>query len=75
VDGCERVWAIADEDQERENAEKTSAVHFLRFELDENMRRALKQGAGLSAGVDHPNYRASVGVAPAVRDCLVNDLA
>jgi hypothetical protein len=75
VEGCERVWAIADEDLERENADKTSAVHFLRFELDENMRRALKQGAGLSAGVDHPNYRASVGVAPAVRDCLVNDLA
>ncbi len=75
VDGCERVWAIADEDLERENEEKTSAVHFLRFELDENMRRALKQGAGLSAGVDHPNYRASVSVAPAVRDCLVNDLA
>jgi hypothetical protein len=75
VDGCERVWAIADEDLERENADKTSAVHFLRFELDENMRRALKQGAGLSAGVDHPNYRASVSVAPAVRYCLVNDLA
>ena len=75
VEGCERVWAVADEDLERANEEKTSAVHFLRFELDENMRRALKQGAGLSAGVDHPNYRASVGVAPAVRDCLVNDLA
>jgi hypothetical protein len=75
VDGCERVWAIADEDLERANEEKTSAVHFLRFELDENMRHALKQGAGLSAGVDHPNYRACVAVAPAVRDCLVNDLA
>ena len=75
VDGCERVWAIADEDLERENAEKTSAVHFLRFELDEKMRRALKQGAGLAAGVDHPNYRAGAGVAPEVRDCLVNDLA
>jgi hypothetical protein len=75
AEGCARVAAIADEDLERENEAKTSAVHFLRFELDENMRRALKQGAGLSAGVDHPNYRASVGVAPAVRDCLVNDLA
>ena len=75
VDGCERVWAIADEDLERENADKTSAVHFLRFELDEKMRRALKQGAGLAAGVDHPHYRAGAGVAPEVRDCLVNDLA
>ena len=75
VEGCDRVWAIADEDLERENEDKTSAVHFLRFELDEHMRRALKQGAGLAAGVDHPNYRASVSVAPDVRACLVTDLA
>ena len=75
VAGFAKVWPIADEDLERATEDKTSAVHFLRFELDENMRRALKQGAGLSAGVDHPNYRASVGVAPAVRDCLVNVLA
>ena len=75
VRGCARVYAIADEDLERENEEKTSSVHFLRFELDEAMRRALKQGERLTIGVDHPNYRASDEVAPAVRDSLLNDLA
>jgi uncharacterized protein DUF3501 len=75
ADGCARVYAIADEDLERENEEKTSAVHFLRFELDPAARRALKQGAGLSVGVDHPNYRASVAVAPEVRSSLAGDLA
>ena len=75
VEGCARVHAIADEDLERENEEKTSAVHFVRFELDENMRRALKQGAGLSVGVEHANYRASVTVAPEVRTSLAGDLA
>ena len=70
-----RVFAIADEDLERENAEKTSAVHFVRFELDEAMCAALKKGAGLSVGVDHPNYRASTLVAPDVRACLAGDLA
>ena len=74
VEGCARVHAIADEDMERENEEKTSAVHFVRFELDEKMRRALKQGAGLALGVDHPNYRASVSVAPEVRASLAGDL-
>ena len=72
--GCARVGAIADEDLERENEEKTSAVHFLRFELDAGMRGALAQGAGLSIGIDHPNYRASVEAAPAVRDSLAGDL-
>ena len=75
VAGCARVFAIADEDMERENAEKTSAVHFVRFELDENMRAALKGGAGLSIGVDHPGYRAGVEVAPEVRASLAGDLA
>jgi len=69
-----RVYAIADEDLERENEEKTSSVHFLRFELDGKMRAALRQGAGLSAGVDHPNYRAGTEVAPRVRDSLAGDL-
>jgi hypothetical protein len=50
-------------------------VHFVRFELDGKMRQALKQGAGLSVGVDHPNYRASVAVAPEVRASLAGDLA
>ena len=75
VDGQARVYAIADEDMERENEEKTSAVHFVRFELDAAMRQALKAGAGLSIGVDHPNYSASVPVAPEVRQSLLGDLA
>ncbi len=54
VDGFDPVFAIADEDLERENAEKTSAVHFLRFELTTPMVAAAKSGAALSAGVDHP---------------------
>jgi hypothetical protein len=74
AEGCARVYAIADEDMERENEEKTSAVHFLRFELDRKMRDVLKAGAGLSIGVDHPNYRASVEVAADVRASLVGDL-
>ena len=69
-----RVYAIADEDMERENEDKTSAVHFVRFELSRDMRDALKSGGGLSVGVDHPQYRASVAVGPEVRDSLAGDL-
>ncbi|MEO8143352.1 MAG: DUF3501 family protein [Betaproteobacteria bacterium] len=75
VAGCARVHAIADEDLERENEEKTSAVHFVRFELDPAMRATLKGGAGLAIGVDHPNYRASVQVGPDVKRSLTADLA
>ena len=75
VAGCERVYAIADEDLERENEDKTSAVHFLRFELGAEMRKALNHGAGLAAGVDHPRYQAAVEAAPAVRAALAADLA
>ena len=75
VDGHARVNAIADEDLERENEEKTSSVHFLRFELDAAMRAALKAGAGLSVGVEHPNYRASTAVGPEMRRSLAGDLA
>ena len=74
IEGCARVYAIADEDMERENEEKTSAVHFLRFELAPQMRAALTGGAGLAVGVDHPNYRASVPVGPEVRRSLAGDL-
>lgn len=75
VEGCPRVYAIADEDLERSNEEKTSAVHFLRFELGEEMVRALKYGVGLSLGVDHPNYQAEIAaVAPDVRASLARDL-
>ena len=59
VGGCARVYAVADEDLERENEEKTSSVHFLRFEPDSGMRRALCFGAGLTVGVDHASYGAS----------------
>ena len=75
VEGCERVYAIADEDLERENEEKTSSVHFLRFELSDEMRKALKYGVGIAVGVDHPQYRASVEpLPPEVRASLVSDL-
>jgi uncharacterized protein DUF3501 len=75
VEGCARVYAIADEDLERENAEKTSSVHFLRFELERAMTQALKRGATLAIGIDHPEYAAAIGEVPAaVHDSLVNDL-
>src|ERR1700679_437085 len=57
VSEMERVFAVADEDMERENEEKTSAVHFLRFDLSPSMVEAMKSGASLSIGVDHDNYR------------------
>jgi hypothetical protein len=76
VDGHPRVYAIADEDLERENAEKTSAVHFLRFELDRTMVQALKRGAAVSAGIDHPQYNVTVDdLDPPVRASLAGDLA
>lgn len=73
--GFSPVYAIADEDLERETETKTSSVHFLRFELAAEMIAALKRGAALTVGVDHPEYRARVEpVAALVRDALVNDL-
>jgi hypothetical protein len=75
IAGHSRVYAVADEDLERSNEEKTSSVHFLRFELTAPMMRALKVGAVLSAGVDHPNYNATVAVMGAgVRSSLLGDL-
>ena len=76
VEGREKVYAIADEDLERENDEKTSSVHFMRFELDEDMASALKYGVGLAMGVDHPNYKVVVDpVSSETRASLVKDLA
>jgi len=75
VQAHDRVWAIADEDLERENEQKTSAVHFLRFELSEEMSRALKEGARLAIGVDHAKYEARLEAPPATRDALSRDLA
>jgi len=74
VEGCERIFAISDEDLERENEEKTAAVHFLRFELSAAMRERLRRGAGVTAGVDHPHYRASAELRPEVRGALAADL-
>jgi len=74
VAGYERVWAIADEDLERENEEKTSSVHFLRFELTDDVAQALKKGTGLTIGVDHPRYAVTLETPPAVRNALALDL-
>jgi hypothetical protein len=71
-----RVFAIADEDLERENEEKTSSVHFLRFELSDAMVAALRGGARLSAGIDHANYTHAADSLPAgLREALIADLA
>jgi len=71
----DRVYAIADEDLERDNEQKTSAVHFLRFELSAEQSAALKAGASLIAGIDHDNYRVEIGPVPDnIRESLVNDL-
>jgi hypothetical protein len=75
VAGSDRVFAIADEDLERENEEKTSSVHFLRFELSPAMATQVKSGAQISVGIDHPNYNYQVApLSPAQRDSLARDL-
>jgi hypothetical protein len=75
VRDLDRVFATADEDLERENEEKTSAVHFLRFELSPDMVAAMKNGAALGVGVDHENYRHAVSpLSTPVRDALRTDL-
>jgi hypothetical protein len=75
VTGHDRVYAIADEDLERATSEKTSSVHFLRFELTPQMVSSLKSGAALAAGVDHERYRHSIHPVPeSVRAALVRDL-
>jgi hypothetical protein len=75
VEGCAKVRPIANEDLERSTEDKTSSVHFLRFELSEEMITGLKGGAKLSAGIDHPNYTYQVDEMPAaVRVSLVGDL-
>lgn len=74
VEGHPRVYAIADEDLDRENDEKTSSVHFLRFEFTPAMREAVKAGAGVKLGCDHTNYPAHVMLAPEVLASLAGDL-
>ena len=76
VDGFERVFAIADEDLDRSDETKTSAVHFMRFELPAEQVLALKNGAALGAGIEHDNYQVEiVSIPDNVRDSLVTDLA
>jgi hypothetical protein len=74
VEGEGRVYAIADEDLDRENDEKTSAVHFLRFEFKPAMAAAIKAGAAVKLGCDHTNYPAHVQVAPETLASLAGDL-
>ena len=75
VEGCERVAAIADEDLERENDDKTSSVHFLRFELGVEARSELRRGGALAMGIDHPSYDVKAEIGAATRDALAGDLA
>ena len=75
VEGQPRVYAIADEDLERSTATKTSAVHFLRFELTPEMKKSLKAGAQLMVGCDHPDYPMHLASLPdATLASLVQDL-
>ena len=74
VEGCERVYAFADEDLDRENALKTSAVHFVRFEFPAATLASLKAGAQVRLGCDHPNYPASHLIPDATRTGLLKDL-
>lgn len=74
VEGHERVYAIADEDLDRENDEKTSAVHFLRFEFPPAQVQAIQAGAAVKVGCDHRNYPAHVAVAPDTLASLAGDL-
>ena len=76
IEGFPAVLAIADEDMDRENEEKTAAVHFLRFEFSPEMITATKTGAAIFMGVNHPQYQAETGaLASAVRASLVADFA
>jgi len=76
VGGYDKVYAISDEDLERSEADKTSAVHFSRFELSAEMVSELKAGGSLSMGCDHNNYRYAIdAVIDATRDSLINDLS
>ena len=75
VDGYEKITPFANEDMQRSNDDKTSAVHFLRFELDKEMIASLKNGVRLSAGITHPAYNHIVRIIPAeVKELLLVDL-
>jgi len=74
VEGHARIYAIADEDLERENEEKTSSVHFLRFEFPSAAREAVRAGAQVKLGCDHSNYPAHLTIAPDTLASLAGDL-
>ena len=74
VEGHARVYAIADEDLDRENDEKTSAVHFVRFEFNDTQREAIRAGAAVKIGCDHTNYPAHVALNPETLASLAGDL-
>lgn len=76
VSGHDKVFPICDEDMPRDTADKTSSVHFMRFELNAEMVAALKNGAALSIGVDHPKYMHAIEALPeGPRESLVGDLS
>lgn len=75
VNDCERIYAIANEDLERSTEDKTSAVHFLRFELDADSIGAAKAGSEIRMGIDHDAMRCEVTLGDATRQSLVGDLA
>jgi hypothetical protein len=75
IEGFDKVLAIADEDLERSNATKTSAVHFMRFEINDEMADSIMAGASWVIGVQHPVYTHEYQVEGHIRDCLLNDLA
>ena len=74
VEGHDKVWSISNEDLERSNADKTSSVHFMRFELNDDMAASLKAGAALSMGVEHQAYCHEASIDDDVRQSLINDL-
>jgi hypothetical protein len=75
IEGFDKVRPISNEDLERETEDKTSSVHFMRFELTQDMVAALKAGAGLAMGIDHPAYDHTISaVEGAIRDSLLEDL-
>jgi hypothetical protein len=74
VEGHTRVYAIADEDLDRENDEKTSSVHFVRFEFGKAMREAIRAGAAVKLGCDHTNYPAHTSITPETLASLAGDL-
>ena len=76
IQGFDRVYAIADEDLERANSEKTSSVHFSRFEFTADMVAAIKNGAAIAMGSDHPNYNYRVDeIDPETQGSLIEDFA